>query len=90
MFSIHDMVIGALNCGNRGMAKSIVVGNNVSLPRYEYVVLDGDQFLKWSVRRPRGDWSDSETTRLFDFELVRALQMQIGSYADYRSLQQLS
>jgi hypothetical protein len=74
----------------RGMAKSIVAGNDVSLRSDEYVVLDGDHFLKWSVRRAQGDWSESETTRLFDFEVVRALQVQIRSYADYLSLQQLA
>jgi hypothetical protein len=74
----------------RGMAKSILAANDVSLRSDEYVVLDGDHFVKWSVRRTRGDWSDSETTRLFDFEVVRALQVQIRSYADYRSLRQLA
>jgi hypothetical protein len=74
----------------RGMANSIVAAGDVRLRSDEYVVLDGDHLLKWSARRTQSDWSDSETTRLFDLEIVRALQVQIRSYADYRSLQQLA
>ena len=74
----------------RGMARLIAAGNDVSLRSDEYVVLDGDHFLKWSVRRTQVELPDPEQTSGFAYEVVRALQVRIRSYSDYRLLQQLA
>ena len=70
------------------MAKPVIHGNEIQLRSHEYVVLDSDALLKRPTRRSHGDWTGPEMNRGFAFEVVRALQSTIRSYADYRILQQ--
>ena len=72
------------------MAQFVAGTTEVSLRNDEYIVLDGADFVRWTIRRANKEWPESAMSSVYAREIVNALQRRIRSYSDYRLLQQLT